>query len=78
MRSVWYLSLRERGSGKGRGPREKRGIGWIKGPRMQKKKAHVETETDKVTQRGGPDGEGAPESVFFITVFIFPLSVFRL
>lgn len=82
MRSVWYLSLRDRGSGKVERKREKRGIGWIKGPphakKKKKKKAHVEMETDKVTQQGIPDGEGEPESVFVITVFTYPPSSFIL
>lgn len=75
MRSVWYVSLRERRSGKKRGrEREKRGIGWIKGPCMQKKKAHIETETDKVTQSRVALTERESESVLVITVFTFPLS----
>lgn len=47
-------------------------------PHAKKKKAHIETETDKVTQQGDPDGEGEPESVLVITVFTFPLSSFIL
>lgn len=58
--------------GKGK-EREKRGIGWIKGPCMQKK-AHVEMETDKVTQSRVALTERESESVLVTTVFTFPVT----
>lgn len=53
------------------------GIGWIKGPCMQKKKkAHVETETDKVAQSRVALTERESESALVITVFPSLLSCF--
>lgn len=51
------------------------GIGWIKGPCKQKE-AHVETETDKVTESRVALTERESESVLVITVFTFLLSCF--
>lgn len=48
MRSVWYLDLRERGSGKSE-IEKKRGDPMDK-EALHAKLVHVETETDKVTQ----------------------------
>lgn len=61
--------------GVGKRAREKMGIGWIKGPfkPKKKKKAHVETETDKVTQSRVALTES--ESLVF-TVFTFLLHCF--
>lgn len=77
MRSVWYLSLRERGSGKKeRESERKEGDRMDKGALRAKKKAHVETETDKVTQSRVALTERESESGLVITVFTFPLSSF--
>lgn len=80
---MWYLSLRERGSGK-KESEKKEGDRMDKGA-LHEEKAHVETETDKVTQsrvaltaRGrGRERKRVTESErVFITVFTFPLSSF--
>lgn len=57
------------GVGKGK-EREKRGIGWIKGPCMQKKSSRRDGDRQGHTEQGGPDREGEWECSCYYSIYL--------